>query len=287
MSKGLIVLAALLYVPTSSADQQVVSDSSSYDSGPALNDFYYSNYDSPQSSESPTTDPVKDAFYYANYPEGQSAQTTRNDWFYYVNELDPMNSGRTTLQQAAYDLIEAIKPLPDAKKFELVKTFLDINFRYGTDKELHNIIDWWMPLTEFLRKGAGDCEDWALAMYEMLRLSGADTNKLFLEHRYMVYSLQPGREKEAHMVLVHEDEGRRTVSDNLFKGVRDDSFRKDISPPNFGFNDDSLRIGTRVVEGINPVNRLSKWRDLKKLNDHSNPDTNAGSENESYSDMER
>ncbi|HZD54366.1 MAG TPA: transglutaminase-like cysteine peptidase, partial [Woeseiaceae bacterium] len=45
-------------------------------------------------------------------------------------------------------------------------------FRYASDQELYGVRDHWASPAEFTARGAGDCEDYALAKYAALRALG-------------------------------------------------------------------------------------------------------------------
>ena len=57
---------------------------------------------------------------------------------------------------------------PDSSELErltLVNTFFNKNIRFGTDLEVWEQEDYWATPLETLGRGAGDCEDFAIAKY--------------------------------------------------------------------------------------------------------------------------
>lgn len=67
---------------------------------------------------------------------------------------------------------------------ELIKVrninFYFNQFRYRKDKYNWKLVEYWASFDEFIGKGRGDCEDYALAKYLSLRKLGISANKLKL-----------------------------------------------------------------------------------------------------------
>lgn len=82
--------------------------------------------------------------------------------------------------------------------------------RYRRDKDLRlwQRDDYWASPAEFMAMGAGDCEDFAIAKYFLLRALGFPEESL----RLMVATLADGT---AHMVLLVSLMGKVLVLDNL------------------------------------------------------------------------
>jgi predicted transglutaminase-like cysteine proteinase len=85
--------------------------------------------------------------------------------------------------------------LSEAEKLQAVNAFFNRHIRYGEDIEVWGQLDYWASPLETLERGAGDCEDFALAKYFTLRLLGIAENNLRL-----VYSTLSSA-NQAHMVL--------------------------------------------------------------------------------------
>ena len=92
-------------------------------------------------------------------------------------------------------LITESMQLSEAEKLQAVNAFFNRHIRYGEDLEVWGQLDYWASPLETLERGAGDCEDFALAKYFTLRLLGIAENNLRL-----VYSTLSSA-KQAHMVL--------------------------------------------------------------------------------------
>ena len=97
--------------------------------------------------------------------------------------------------------------------------------------------DYWATPAEFLSSNAGDCEDYAIAKYFMLRELGVPIGRL-----RMVY-VKSGRSGAAHMVLAYYSAPGvdPLILDNLQRGIERASERPDLIPV-YLFNDDDLEI---------------------------------------------
>ena len=85
-----------------------------------------------------------------------------------------------------------------------VATLLRDEFTFKRDEELFGETDHWQSPEEFLKRKAGDCEDYALLAQAILRLNGIEA--------YVVSLF--GREGYAHTVCVFKDErGRYNLID--------------------------------------------------------------------------
>ena len=78
-------------------------------------------------------------------------------------------------------------------------------------------VDHWANPSEMARKGAGDCEDFAIAKLWMLRALGLPADKL------QIVVLSDVKRQVFHAVLVVHANGYSYVLDNLSESVRTDS----------------------------------------------------------------
>lgn len=95
---------------------------------------------------------------------------------------------------------ELLKELNDAsviKKLNVVNTWVNY-IRYKSDKQVYGISDYWATLYEFVGKNKGDCEDYAIAKYYILKELGVDPKRM--KFTYVVYKDRKGK-KVSHMVL--------------------------------------------------------------------------------------
>ena len=97
------------------------------------------------------------------------------------------------------DLLHKLKSASDIKKLNSVNTW--INFiHYKSDKKLYGVSDYWATLYEFVGKNAGDCEDYTIAKYYILKELGIDPHRM--KFAYVIYQDRRGR-KSSHMVLAY------------------------------------------------------------------------------------
>jgi len=95
------------------------------------------------------------------------------------------------------DLLHKLKSASDIKKLNSVNSW--INFiHYKSDMQLYGVRDYWATLYEFVGKNAGDCEDYVIAKYYILKALGIDPHRM--KFTYVIYQDFRGR-KSSHMVL--------------------------------------------------------------------------------------
>jgi predicted transglutaminase-like cysteine proteinase len=125
--------------------------------------------------------------------------------------------------------------------------------------------DHWASPVETMSRGAGDCEDYAIAKYFSLVASGVPVSSLRLVYVRAMLSApaeHPPR-SQAHMVLAYY-EGRSEdplILDNLVPQIRRASERGDLTPV-FSFNSEGLWQGAGQETAGDPMARLSRWRDV-------------------------
>jgi len=133
-------------------------------------------------------------------------------------------------------LEEEITPMPQTRT-----EVKDLPVLAIVNDQINATIDWvedtardhWQTFDETRERGAGDCEDFAIAKYTMLRHQGVDLARLRLAH------VREGR-GGAHMVLFYmTDDGDPWVLDNKVKELRRLSARRDLSPV-YTFDDQDL-----------------------------------------------
>jgi len=149
--------------------------------------------------------------------------------------------------------------LDEEARVTLVNNYLNQRIAFREDTEVWGVIDYWATPLEALNKGAGDCEDYAIAKYFSLLSAGMPIAKL-----RMVYVRASLRGQSlAHMVLAYyaQPGADPLILDNLIPDVRPASQRPDLRPV-FSFNSEGLWQGTGIVTQGDPVARLSLWRNL-------------------------
>lgn len=109
----------------------------------------------------------------------------------------------------------------DFVKLTAVNDFFN-EYQYETDNKLYKKADYWATRKEFMFKGAGDCEDFAIAKFFTLLDLGVDENRLSLLHG--IYNDQ------YHVVLAYQKEqfADAFILDSLDKKVKPLTQRNDI-----------------------------------------------------------
>ncbi|WP_415880386.1 transglutaminase-like cysteine peptidase [Methylomonas sp. TEB] len=157
-------------------------------------------------------------------------------------------------------LIENGKSWPEAEKLERVNNFFNGNVEFVDDIILWQKTDYWAAPTEFLAKGAGDCEDYSIAKYFTLVEMGVDESKLRITY---VKALALN---QAHMVLTYFDSPRAVplVLDNLKPSIVPATQRSDLQPV-YSFNGTGLWLAKSKGSGqhVGGSDRLSMWTELK------------------------
>ncbi|MDX8130106.1 transglutaminase-like cysteine peptidase [Methylomonas sp. OY6] len=157
-------------------------------------------------------------------------------------------------------LIENGKSWPEAEKLERVNNFFNGNVEFVDDIILWQKTDYWAAPTEFLAKGAGDCEDYSIAKYFTLVEMGVDESKLRITY---VKALELN---QAHMVLTYFDSPRAVplVLDNLKPSIVPATQRIDLQPV-YSFNGTGLWLAKSKGSGqhVGGSDRLSMWTELK------------------------
>ncbi|MCR4941341.1 MAG: transglutaminase-like cysteine peptidase [Campylobacter sp.] len=156
-------------------------------------------------------------------------------------------------------LMTSLKNASDEEKLKRVNQFFN-SFRWVSDQELWGRRDYWATRTEFIGKGAGDCEDFVTAKYFTLKQLGVSTKKLYFTY------VKALRYNQAHMILTYYATPRSIplVLDNINGNIKSATQRNDLVPV-YSFNGDSLFLAKQeglgqAVPGGNKKN--PKWLEL-------------------------
>lgn len=157
-------------------------------------------------------------------------------------------------------LIEESRALPDNDKLTKVNVFFNRRMLFEDDIMVWQQVDYWATPLEFMGKGAGDCEDFAIAKYITLQMLGIGNERLRLIY---VRAKSGSTASIAHMVLgfYPQPTEEPQILDNLITSVRLASQRSDLTPV-FSFNSDGLWVGGATASAADPTTRLSRWRDV-------------------------
>lgn len=144
-----------------------------------------------------------------------------------------------------------------------INEFYNRRILFREDMDNWGQTDYWTSPLELLQRGAGDCEDYAIAKYFTLTSMGVPHKKLRMVYVRAVMG-GPGGPSVAHMVLAYypTPDAEPLVMDNLITDVRPAGRRPDLTPV-FSFNAEGLWEGVGAVNVAgNPSERLSRWRDI-------------------------
>ena len=152
---------------------------------------------------------------------------------------------------------------PEAVKLKLVNDFFNRRVRFGDDIDIWQQSDYWATPLDTLGRGAGDCEDFAIAKYVTLKLLGMPSDKLRLTYVKARIGGPQSSLLQAHMVLGYYPApgDEPLVLDNLISDIRPASRRPDLTTV-FGFNTEGLWVGGAVPRATSSAQRLSKWQSV-------------------------
>lgn len=109
---------------------------------------------------------------------------------------------------AAAAYAASLRGISDAAKAEAVNRYVNRRVQFVDDSRQYGRADLWSAASETLRRGRGDCEDYAIAKLQMLRAAGFSDRDL-----YLVVAKDLVRRSD-HALLVVRAGGRMLVLDN-------------------------------------------------------------------------
>ena len=132
------------------------------------------------------------------------------------------------------NLMQEEKGKPEPEKLDRVNSFFN-KLPYAEDMEIWGVKDYWATPIEFLCKGRGDCEDYAIAKYFTLKALGVSETKLKITYVKAI------KLNQSHMVLAYYSKpgDEPLILDNLIDSIKPASQRDDLSPI-FSFNGSGL-----------------------------------------------
>lgn len=97
------------------------------------------------------------------------------------------------------DLLRKLRRKEDIIKLNFVNTW--VNFiKYKHDIDLYGVRDYWATLYQFVGKNGGDCEDYTITKYYILKALGVDPHRM--KFVYVIYKTRRGK-LVSHMVLAY------------------------------------------------------------------------------------
>ena len=159
-------------------------------------------------------------------------------------------------------LITSGRTLPEIDKLKRVNEYINRKFQFLEDSVLWKQTDYWATPLEMIGKSAGDCEDFAIIKYAVLKEIGVSTNKLRLSYVKARIGGPNSNISQAHMVVTYyaEPDAEPLILDNLITEIRPASRRPDLTPV-FSFNHEGVFAGTSGKPTAS-IERLSRWRDV-------------------------
>ena len=118
----------------------------------------------------------------------------------------------------------ALRDKDPFKRLEAVNWYINRRIHFVADSRQFGRADVWSAAADTLRRGSGDCEDYAIAKLQMLRRAGFAERDLYL---VIVKDLV---RRSDHAVLVARADGRMYVLDNGTDEVLDSESVSDYRP---------------------------------------------------------
>ena len=125
---------------------------------------------------------------------------------------------------AAAGLAASLRGQGIIAKLEAANSYVNARVRFIDDRVQFGTTDRWMPASETLARGRGDCEDYAIAKRALLRAAGVPDRDLYL------VVLKDLTRRADHAVLVVRANGRFLVLDNGTNRIIDSSDVPDYRP---------------------------------------------------------
>lgn len=153
------------------------------------------------------------------------------------------------------------KQKSDQEKLALVNDFFN-QMLWISDLDHWGVPDYWETPIEMLAKGAGDCEDFAIAKYFTLVALNVPVDKLKITY---VKARGWGAQNAAHMVLTYyaSPAAMPVVLDNLIPEIKSADLRQDLTPV-YSFNAEGLWLAKErgLGKSVDGGNKQSNWRGL-------------------------
>ena len=149
----------------------------------------------------------------------------------------------------------------ELERLARVNTFFNRRLRFDDDSVVWKEPDYWATPLESLARGAGDCEDFAIAKYASLLVAGVPSERLRLIYvRARIGGLQSTL-SQAHMVVGYypTPDAEPLILDNLVGEIRPAGRRPDLFPV-FSFTSEGLWVQGATTSSADPTARLSRWR---------------------------
>jgi predicted transglutaminase-like cysteine proteinase len=118
----------------------------------------------------------------------------------------------------------ALRSRDEADRIDAINRFVNARVTFIDDIRQYRSADVWQTASDTLRRGRGDCEDYAIAKLQLLRAAGFAADDL-----YLVIAKDLVRRAD-HAVLVVRSEGRMLLLDNATDRITDATAYQDYRP---------------------------------------------------------
>ncbi len=154
-------------------------------------------------------------------------------------------------------LLKRLEKKDELTKLQEVNDFFN-SVGYGEDIDIYKVNDYWATPFEFLAKDKGDCEDYVIAKYLVLKYLGVSSEKMFLTY-VRVKDLH-----RAHMVLSYykTSTSEPLILDSIRRIIFPASKRKDLKPI-YNFNPNILKNGKKTSAHKKWDNLIKNFRENK------------------------
>jgi len=144
----------------------------------------------------------------------------------------------------------------DAEVLQRVNSYVNNHMRFVDDAVHWQREDYWATPAESYGSNGGDCEDYAIAKYYLLKELGVPVSRLRITY------VRAQSVKQPHMVLAYysSPSADPLILDNLETGIRQGSQRADLQPV-YMFNDDEVELVQSGQRGH--PSQIRAWLDLQ------------------------
>jgi predicted transglutaminase-like cysteine proteinase len=172
----------------------------------------------------------------------------------------------TQMVQSWNEMMQAAQSMNEQDKVKRVNEFFNRKVQFGEDQATWGENDYWATPLEFMGRGVGDCEDFAITKYFALRSLSVPNDRLRITYVKARIGGPRSDVTQAHMILGYYEDpaGEPLILDNLITELRPASRRTDLMPV-FSFNSEGLWTGSGAAEkkdSAGSTAKLSRWRDL-------------------------
>lgn len=146
----------------------------------------------------------------------------------------------------------------EAEILQIVNDAINRQMKWVDDKAHWGADDYWATPAESIGSAGGDCEDFSIAKYYLLKELGVPLSRLRITY---VRALNLGG--QAHMILAYytRPDAEPLILDNIDARVRPASQRGDLEPV-YSFNDDEVQIIQGKLRG--KPSQIRAWLTLQE-----------------------